>query len=218
MLDNTQARARNVVLSLYDYTGETMRPWAAAGFECYCFDIQHPPEGVVEVSPGGGVIRYECLDLWNRKNVMALADRFRGQVQFLAAFPVCTDMAVSGARHFAAKAAVDPLFQRKAADHAIWCGDIGDALGCRWFVENPASVLSTIWRKANHTFNPWEYGGCIPEVEALHPKWPDYIPPRDCYTKRTCLWTGGGFIMPEKNPVPLPADFADVALAELVKD
>lgn len=189
------------VLSLYDFTGETMRPWAEAGYSCHCFDIQHPAEGVVDEFPGGGRIHFENLDLWNRENVMALAERFAGQVAFLASFPVCTDLAVSGARHFAAKAARDPLFQRRAADHAIWCGDLGNALGCAWFAENPVSRLATIWRKPDHLFNPFEYGGYIPDADATHPKWPDYIPPRDAYSKRTCLWTGGDFIMPEKRPV-----------------
>lgn len=187
-----KAMKSQVVVSLYDFTGSTVRPWASAGFDCYCFDIQHPQEGRVEVSPGGGLIHYERLDLWDHGNVMALADRFSGRAVFMASFPVCTDLAVSGARHFAAKAAVDPLFQRRAADHAIWCGDLGSALGCPWFAENPASRLSTLWRRPDHIFNPFEYGGYIPEAEAIHPTWPDYIPPRDAYSKRTCLWTGGG--------------------------
>lgn len=198
---------RPVVLSLYCYTGEAVRPWAAAGYDCICFDLQHPEGGTAE-AVGLGTIRKEPLDLWDRRNVMALADRFAGRVAFMSAFPVCTDMAVSGALHFAAKAAVDPLFQRKAADRAIWCGDLGAALGCPWYAENPVSVLSTLWRRPDHTFNPCDFGGYIPEAEALHPRWPDYLPARDAYTKRTCLWTGGGFVMPAARPVPLPADYA----------
>lgn len=194
---------RPVVLSLYCYTGEAVLPWARAGFDCYCFDIQHPEAGDVTALPGGGSITKERLDLWDRGNVMGLADRFAGRAVFMSSFPVCTDMAVSGARHFAAKRAIDPLFQHKAADRAKWCGDLGAALGCAWFAENPASVLSTFWRRPDHTFNPNEFGGYIPEGEARHPRWPDYIPDRDAYTKRTCLWTGGGFVMPERRPVPL---------------
>lgn len=29
------------VISLYDFTGTAMRPWANAGHDCFCFDIQH---------------------------------------------------------------------------------------------------------------------------------------------------------------------------------
>ena len=191
----------NIVLSLYDYTAETVRPWAEAGYTCYCFDIQHPPEGRTEHVSGGGVIHYEALDLWTRENVLGLADRFSSGVVFMSSFPVCTDMAVSGAVRFAAKRARNPDFQIDASNHAKWCGELGELLGCPWYVENPVSVLSSFWRKPNHTFHPWNYGGYIPPSEAEHPKWPDYIAPRDAYPKKTCLWTGGGFSMPEHKPV-----------------
>ncbi len=42
---------------------------------------------------------------------------------------------------------------------------------------DPVGMLSSYWRKPDYTFQPWEYG--------------------DTYTKKTCLWTGGGFVMPE---------------------
>jgi hypothetical protein len=31
--------------------------------------------------------------------------------------------------------------------------------------------------------------------------WPKHIPNRDAYTKETYLWTGNGFVFPEKKPV-----------------
>ncbi len=36
---------KNKVISLYDFTGVAVTPWAKAGYECFCFDIQHdkPP-------------------------------------------------------------------------------------------------------------------------------------------------------------------------------
>jgi hypothetical protein len=38
---------RKVVLSLYDFTGEALKPWAQAGYECYAFDIQHDESGLL---------------------------------------------------------------------------------------------------------------------------------------------------------------------------
>jgi len=35
------------VVSLYDFTGEALRPWAEAGYQCHAYDIQHPHEGRV---------------------------------------------------------------------------------------------------------------------------------------------------------------------------
>lgn len=64
----------------------------------------------------------------------------------------------------------------------------------------PRSVLSTQWRKPDHSFDPWEYGGYLPEDD-VHPLFPEYINARDSYPKLTCLWTGNGFRMPEKKPV-----------------
>jgi hypothetical protein len=194
---------KGIVLSLYDYTGEALKPWAEAGYTCLAFDIQHPEKTRVEYL-GEGSIEYIRMDLWNIDNIKTIRSLFKStNVVFGMAFPVCTDLAVSGAAHFKRKAERDPKFQDRAASHARWCAYLFDALGCPYFIENPVSRLSTLWRKPNYSFHPYEYGGYIPETEAAHPKWPEYIAPRDAYPKKTCLWTGNGFNMPEKQPVPV---------------
>lgn len=198
----------NVVISLYDYTGVAVHPWAQAGYNCFCYDIQHAPgHPRVKRFDGGGSISYFNADLHDSDNVMDLS-RFAGQVAFMWAFPVCTDLAVSGAMHFAKKRDADPEFQIKAASYAERCGDLGDVLGCPYAIENPVSVLSTLWRKPDHTFNPYQYGGYIHEAEAEHPTWPEYIAPRDAYPKKTCLWTGNGFVMPEHRPVAVEPGYS----------
>jgi len=193
------------VISLYDYTGEALKPWAEAGYQCIAYDIQHD-NTVVETFEGGGSIMYKQADLHNIGTLDKIHDSFddlvgHGSVTFAMAFPVCTDMAVSGAAHFKRKRERDPLFQRKAANYAIWCAELFQALDCPYFIENPVSVLSTLWRKPNYSFHPYQYGGYIDPEQAEHPKWPDYIAPMDAYPKKTCLWTGGGFVMPTISPV-----------------
>ena len=37
---------KGIVISLYDFTGEALKPWAEAGYECYAYDIQHKHETV----------------------------------------------------------------------------------------------------------------------------------------------------------------------------
>jgi hypothetical protein len=193
---------KGIVLSLYDFTGEALKPWAEAGYQCYAFDIQHPEIGKRDTFEGGGYIEYIQLDLWQTYNIEALRNWFKEEnVIFGMAFPVCTDLAVSGAAHFKAKAERDPEFQIKASNHARWCASLFEALGVPYFIENPVSRLSTLWRKPNYSFHPYEYGGYIHDSEAEHPKWPDHIAPRDAYPKKTCLWTGGGFRMPWTDPV-----------------
>lgn len=200
--------SKGIVISLYDFTGEALKPWAEAGYTCLAFDIQHPETPRVEYV-GEGSIEYIRMDLWDIENIYKLRDMFKPcNVVFGMAFPVCTDMAVSGAAHFKRKAEVDPEFQTKAVKYAKWCGDLFEKLGVPYFIENPVSVLASKWRKPDYRFQPYEYGGYIPESEAEHPRWPDYIAPRDAYPKKTCLWTGGGFKMPEIKRVNVPVGYS----------
>ena len=200
---------KGIVLSLYDFTGEALKPWAEAGYNCHAFDIQHPTAGRLEFFEGGGTIYYQQLDLHDKRSIWNLQQRFQNEdVVFGMAFPVCTDLAVSGAAHFKAKAERDPEFQIKASNHARWCASLFDALEIPYFIENPVSRLSTLWRKPNYSFHPYEYGEYIPDAEAEHPRWPDYIAPKDAYTKKTCLWTGGGFRMPHRLPTCKPAGYS----------
>ena len=199
---------RQTVLSLYDFTGEALRPWALAGYDCHAYDIQH--DGTrVDTFTGGGSITYHKADLHNIDSLLDILEVYQGQdVAFGMAFPVCTDMAVSGAAHFASKAKANPGFQDKAVAYAQWCGELFEDLRIPYFIENPVSVLATKWRKPDHRFHPYEYGGYIPLCQAQHPRWPEYIAARDAYPKKTCLWTGGGFIMPERKPVDVAEGYS----------
>ena len=196
--------SKGIVLSLFDYTAEALKPWAAAGYNCYAFDIQHPQEGRSE-----GGITYAYADLHNPKWLDVIKKTFENEnVVFAMGWPVCQHMAVSGAAWFASKAEVDPEFQVKAVRHATRCADLFDALGVPYMIENPVSVLATKWRKPNHSFHPYEFGEYIPEDQGEHPRWPEYIAPFDAYTKKTCLWTGGGYKMPPKMPTCKPTGYS----------
>lgn len=94
------------------------------------------------------------------------------------AFPPCTDLANSGARWFKGKGLRSLAV---AIELVAACADLAEATGAPYMIENPVGQLSTYWRKPDYTFDPCDYG--------------------DPYTKKTCLWTGGGFVMPEKHRV-----------------
>ncbi len=189
------------VLSLYDFTGEALVPWAEAGYSCIAFDIQHD-NTVTDVFGSGGSIKYVKADLHDQSTLNRIAVQFQFEdVVFGMAFPVCTDMAVSGAAHFKRKAERDPEFQNKAVSYAKICAQMFNELGVPYFIENPVSVLATKWRKPDHSFHPYEYGGYIHDDHAEHPRWPEYIAAKDAYPKKTCLWTGNGFTMPWTDPV-----------------
>ena len=178
------------VLSLFDYTTETVKPWAEAGYICYCVDIQHPAGETRD----GNIIRVGA-DIYTYEPPTDV------EIVIVFGFPPCTDLAVSGAKHFANKLAANPEYRNEAMALVYRVRDIAEALGVPYYIENPVSVISSEWRKPNFTFHPWQYGGYIPACDAPHPLWPEHIAPRDAYPKRTCLWTGGGFEMPVQMPV-----------------
>ncbi len=199
-----------IVISLYDFTGEAVRPWALAGYECHIYDIQHPyGPHKQRVGSKGGSITTHRKDLHRTETFEGLLREYEGKpVVFGMGFPVCTDMAVSGAAHFKRKAEANPNFQMDAVGYAVDCADFFEALGVPYFIENPVSVLATQWRKPDYNFHPYQYGEYLDDHEAVHPRWPDYIADRDAYTKKTCLWTGGGFVMPVKIPTCKPTGYS----------
>lgn len=101
------------------------------------------------------------------------------------AFPPCTHLAVSGARDFEKKSW--PML-RDGMDTFWACLQAAKWAGCPYLIENPVGRISGIHHQPDHTFNPCDYGAYLD-------------PPGDKYTKRTCLWTGNGFVMPEPRPV-----------------
>jgi len=184
-----------VIVSLFDETAIVVQPWLEAGYKALIADIKHPRD-----SEEGSLVTI-CGNLKNREAWLARAlDDY--PIHLLCCFPPCTDLAISGVAHFGKKYLRDPFYVEKAMELIYLSLRLGNRWGCPFFIENPVSVMSTVWRKPDYTFDPYEFGGYLPEND-WHPKWPEFIPPRDAYPKRTCLWTGGGFTLPPKLPVPI---------------
>jgi hypothetical protein len=193
---------KDIVVSLCDYTGIMVNPWLDAGYTCILVDPQHP-EGITR---NGNLIKIgakveDCLDILSEVILS-------GRVKIVFGFPVCTDLAVSGAAHFNNKLLKDKHFQTKAMQLVHECRMIGELSGSPWFIENPISAISSAWRKPDHYFHPFEYGGYLPEGDE-HPEYPEYIAPQDAYPKRTCLWVGNKFVMPEKKVVYCKPGYSD---------
>jgi len=91
------------------------------------------------------------------------------------AFTPCTHFAVSGARWFKGKG-MGALIEGLTIAEA--CRQHCEDSGAPWMLENPVGTLATYWREPDYYFDPNDYG--------------------DPYTKKTCLWTGNGFVMPPK--------------------
>ncbi|MEN2749319.1 hypothetical protein [Sphingomonas sp. T9W2] len=89
-----------------------------------------------------------------------------GLWDLIVAHPPCTDLAVSGARHFAAKKADG------RQDAALYFVRMILAANCEHIaLENPVSIISSHIRKPDQIIQPWQYG---------HGE-----------TKATCLWLKG---------------------------
>ena len=129
-------------------------------------------------------------------------------IKMLFSFPPCTDLAVSGAAHFEKKRQADPEYRDKAMSMVYVANELAALYDVPFMIENPISVISSLWRKPDYIFHPYEYGGYLPaDDESPY----DLIPSRDAYTKKTCLWIRNGhkvdFHMPEKRPVELPEGY-----------
>lgn len=172
------------IISLCDITGNMVQPWVDAGYNAFLVDPQH---GITRTE--GNVTKFAGTI---EDAMPTIGELIRaGDVAAVFGFPPCTDMAVSGARWFETKRAADKMFQAKAVMVAEQCRTIGRLSGAPWFVENPVSVLSSAFGKPQHTFHPADYTA---------------YEPGDNYTKKTCLWTGGRFIMPAPAKDPSLSD------------
>lgn len=167
-------RSKGSVLSLFDKTTNMVQPWADAGFECFCVDAQHPT----------GEHRHGNITTIGADIKTWLPPPRRYAIVF--GFPPCTNLAVSGARWFQAKGMqglADGLEMVEA------CRRVCDWSQAPWMIENPVSTLASYWRKPDYTFHPKDFGGFVGGDN-------------DGYSKRTCLWIGGGFRLPQKRPIP----------------
>lgn len=187
------------VIFLYSASGYAEQPFLEAGYECWSYDGQNVREDKGNWHKRHAWFSYEDLEGQADK---ILAEVGEG-VNLVVAFPPCDDLAISGACRFAEKRAKNPDFQSQATALAQLAEVVGVKANCPWMAENPISVLATTWRAPDHKFNPYDYGGYLPEDD-VHPEYPDILPPRDAYPKKTRLWVGNGFVMPEKLPVAIP--------------
>lgn len=183
------------IIALYDMSGLSVRDWAEAGEECFCFDLVNT--GKIERFESGGSITFLK---WDAQATNAREQVLLRKPQLVIGFPPCTDLAVSGAKHFSRKAIADRDFQFSALAMVLLVPGIAEIAGCPWIVENPVGSLSSLWRQPDKIFNPADFGGYLAE-EDQHPLWPQYIAARDAYNKKTCIWARD-ILWPSRAPVP----------------
>lgn len=187
---------KGIVWSFFDGSGLAVIDYAEAGYACFCFNADSGDHGEYEIKMRHPNITY--VNCWIDENTdpaghwLDLCHEI-GKPDIIFAFPPCTHLAGSGGKH---EREVSDMEQ--AVLNAKHIEELGNKYNCPWYVENPVGKMSTLWRKPDYYFDPYEYGGYLKREEgSFHPK----MPFQDAYTKKTCLWAGNGFIMPEKKPV-----------------
>ena len=151
------ANGRKIVLSLFDLSGEWSKPWEEAGYQVYRFDIQDDAQ-VGDVNNFSSEFFSDWFGDFDGLDVYAI----------LAATP-CTDFAVSGARHFAAKDKDGRTVASVKLVHQT-LRTIEYFKPSIWALENPVGRIESLgglppWRLS---FDPNHLG--------------------DSYTKKTLLW------------------------------
>lgn len=175
----------NLLISLYDHTGNASRPYKEAGWQVIQVDIKN----------GIDVMDWDYLKC------------LRDHTEFSDVLPEvgliimqpCTDYALSGARHFKAK---DKDGRTKASQILVSKTkeiiDFFDNLRILkfWQLENPMSRIHSLnkWLgKPRLKFDPCDYAGYDP------------IPNNSRYNKKTWLW--GKFNVPVKKRIePIEKD------------
>ena len=167
------------LLSIFDYTGNWAKPWVDYDYEVHTVDIKAPP---AEYQYDGRVAY--AVDIFNWYYDVCRPDYF----DIILAAPPCTDFALSGARHFAAKDA-DGRTDKSIA-LVLKTLEIIEYFRPRvWALENPMSRIHKLVPQLGSPslkFHPYEYGA-----------WVD--PPED---RKKLTWLWGNFTIPEKRPIP----------------
>lgn len=133
------------VLVACEYSGRVRDAFAARGWEAWSCDLL--PTDAPGLHHTGDVTPLLTREIWD----------------LMIGFPPCTDLCVSGAKHFAAKRADGRQQASIEFFMTLACAPIS-----RIAIENPVGIMSTQWRKPNQVVQPWMFG---------HGE-----------TKATCLW------------------------------
>ena len=161
----------NVLISLFDYTGNASKPYKEAGWDVLQIDIQH----------GQDIMEWD-YKMWLMGNYgTAPFDDIGLRIGIIAMIP-CTDYANSGAKHFKRKDADGST--EKSQILVIKTKEIIDFFEAKgvlifWQIENPMSRIHKLnpWMgPPKLKFNPCDYAGYDP------------IPENSRYNKTTWLW------------------------------
>ena len=138
------------ILVACEFSGIVAKAFRDKGHRAYSCDLL-PTEGE---------------DLWHYRGDVRDLLGMKKHWDMMIAFPPCTHLAVSGAKHFAQKR--EDGRQREGIDFFMLFANSDIP---RVAIENPVGIMSTLWRKPDQIIQPWQFG--------------------DPFQKTTCLWLKG---------------------------
>lgn len=160
------------VLVACEYSGRVREAFRRMGHDAWSCDLLPAEDGSV------------------RHEIARVEDIIDYGWDLMICHPPCTDLAVSGARHFAEKIADGR--QQKALDFVQM---LLDAPIPKIALENPISIISSKIRKPDQIIQPWMFG---------HPE-----------TKATCLWLKGlPKLVPNEDAEHVKAHMMDLPVAQ----
>lgn len=149
---------KNIIISLFDYTGNWSKPYKENGFEVIQVDIQHGID----------------ILTWNYKTIP------KNKVYGILAAVPCTDFAISGAKHFAKKDADGTTEQSiKLVNKTLEIINYFNPFF--WVIENPMSRIHKCCPEIGEIkfkFNPCDFAGYLRKEEQDNER----------YNKATWLW------------------------------
>lgn len=153
------------VLIACEESQEVCKAFRKRGHAAYSADIQECSGGHPEWHILGDVIPLINGDC-TFYTMDGKCHKIIGEWDMIIAFPPCTDLASSGARHFAKKRADGT--QEASKQFFL---KFTEANCNRIVIENPVGIMSNCYRKPDQIVQPWQFG--------------------EDYQKTTCLWFVG---------------------------
>jgi site-specific DNA-cytosine methylase len=153
------------VLVACEESQEVCKAFRALGHRAFSCDLQECSGGHPEWHICGDVLPLLNGDCWFVTSDLH-THTHTGAWDLIIAHPPCTDLAVSGARHFEQKQK-DGRQQRSI----VLFMEMALANCPRIAVENPVGIMSSAWKKPTQIIQPYEFG--------------------DPHRKTTCLWLKG---------------------------
>jgi len=123
----------------------------------------------------------------------------------IIAFPPCTHLAVSGAKHFAKKRADGR--QQEAIDFFMLFANHPCP---RIAIENPVGIMSNLFRKPDQIVQPWMFGDPFTKTTCLWLKWLPELVPTNVVDKGDRHITKGGNSLPTWYNLPPGPDRAKI--------